>query len=52
MDFLRGKVPEGAAADKLVERALFLAATGYVYTCLLYTSFAFHLTSRAQGGAV
>ena len=32
MDFLRGKVPEGAAADKLVERALFLAATGYVYT--------------------
>lgn len=32
MDFLRGKVPEGEAADKLVERALFLAATGYVYT--------------------
>lgn len=32
MDFLRGKMPEGAEADKLVERALFLAATGYVYT--------------------
>lgn len=32
MDFLRGKVPEGAAADALVERALFLAATGYCYT--------------------
>ena len=32
MDFLRGKVPEGAGADRLVERALFLAATGYCYT--------------------
>lgn len=32
MDFLRGKMPEGAAADELVERALFLAATGYCYT--------------------
>ncbi len=32
MDFLRGKVPEGAGADQLVERALFLAATGYCYT--------------------
>lgn len=32
MDFLRAKLPEGAAADALVERALFLAATGYCYT--------------------
>ena len=32
MDFLRGKMPEGEAADALVERALFLAATGYCYT--------------------
>ncbi len=32
MDFQRGKMPEGAAADALVERALFLAATGYCYT--------------------
>ena len=32
VDFLRGKVPEGAGADRLVERALFLAATGYCYT--------------------
>lgn len=32
MDFDRTKVPEGEAADALVERALFLAATGYWYT--------------------
>ena len=32
MDFLKGKVPEGEAADRLVERALFLMATGYTYT--------------------
>ena len=32
MDFLRAKLPEGTAADALVERALFLAATGYCYT--------------------
>ena len=32
MDFLRGKLPEGAQADAQVERALFLAATGYCYT--------------------
>ena len=32
LDFDRGKVPEGAQADALVERALFLAATGYWYT--------------------
>ncbi len=31
MDFERGRLPEGAAADRLVERALFLAATGYTY---------------------
>lgn len=32
MDFLRGKVPDGEEADRLVERALFLMATGYTYT--------------------
>ena len=32
VDFLRARLPEGAAADALVERALFLAATGYCYT--------------------
>ena len=32
MDFLRGKVPNGEEADRLVERALFLMATGYTYT--------------------
>lgn len=32
MDFLRARLPEGAEADRLVERALFLAATGYCYT--------------------
>ena len=32
MDFLRGKMPAGKEADALVERALFLAATGYCYT--------------------
>lgn len=32
MDFDRAKVPEGDEADTLVERALFLAATGYWYT--------------------
>ena len=32
MDFLRGKVPDGEEADRLVERALFLMATGYAYT--------------------
>lgn len=31
VDFERGRLPEGAAADRLVERALFLAATGYTY---------------------
>ena len=32
MDFIKGKMPEGDRADELVERALFLAATGYSYT--------------------
>lgn len=32
MDFLRSRLPEGGQADALVERALFLAATGYCYT--------------------
>lgn len=32
MDFDRVRMPEGDAADALVERALFLAATGYWYT--------------------
>ena len=32
MDFARAKLPEGEKADALVERALFLAATGYFYT--------------------
>lgn len=32
MDFLRGKVPREEEANALVERALFLAATGYQYT--------------------
>ena len=31
MDFERAKLPEGEKADRLVERALFLAATGYTY---------------------
>ena len=32
MDFIKGRMPQGAAADALVERALFLACTGYSYT--------------------
>lgn len=32
MDFTRGKLPGDAEANALVERALFLAATGYWYT--------------------
>ena len=32
MDFQRGKMPAPQEADALVERALFLAATGYYYT--------------------
>ena len=32
LDFDRGKVPAPEEADALVERALFLAATGYWYT--------------------
>lgn len=32
MDFIKGRMPRGEAADALVERALFLAATGYSYT--------------------
>lgn len=31
VDFERAKLPEGKKADRLVERALFLAATGYTY---------------------
>ena len=31
VDFERAKLPEGEKADRLVERALFLAATGYTY---------------------
>ena len=31
VDFERAKLPEGDKADRLVERALFLAATGYTY---------------------
>ena len=31
MDFERGRMPKDGDADRLVERALFLAATGYTY---------------------
>lgn len=31
MDFVKGRMPQGTAADEQVERALFLACTGYSY---------------------